>query len=295
MKEQDHCTPGLCPGTTENGATVSIDCDPTTIRSSSSNAPCRGRRLRGHDASLATGRQKHRWPPWLAVGCGIVCALGGVDAGEEPQRARDGSVRGGECGGTGVHWPPGRPPSPDSGSFQYRPGLCGLGPGRGRGDQCVDAPCGQRLWLCRCQHPLVRYHGAGVAYWVSQRTRDLTGVGAALWPRPGEAQNPRGGGGRYGPRPGADDPQDGQRTPSICQGQTGQAPGVDALAHRGGPVDRADTPAGPGARRASRPGDATRRDHAEDDARGGQAASSRRSCSGSPPAWWPRAKLCMSV
>src|SRR5512145_504870 len=29
---------------------------------------------RGHDASLAAGRQKHRWPPWLGVGCGLVCA-----------------------------------------------------------------------------------------------------------------------------------------------------------------------------------------------------------------------------
>ena len=32
----------------------------------------------------------------------------------------------------------------------------------------------------------------------------------------------------------------------LCQGHTGQAPGVDAFTHRGGAVDRADTPAGPG-------------------------------------------------
>ena len=231
-----------------------------------------GRPLRGHAASLAARWQKHRWPPWLAVGCGLVRALGGVDAGEAPQRARDGSVCVGECGGTGVHWPPSRPQSPDSGSFQYRPGLCGLGHGRARGGQCVAAPGGPRLWLCRCQHPVVRYHGAGVTYWVSQRTRDLTGVGAALWPRPGEAQNPGGGGSRYGPGTGADDPQDSQRTPPLCQGHTGQAPGVDAFTHRGGAVDRADTPAGPGAWLASRPGDATRSDHTADHARGGQAA-----------------------
>ena len=49
-----------------------------------------------------------------------------------------------------------------------------------------------------------------------------------------QAQNPRGGGSRYGPRAGADDPPVGQRTPPVYQGQTGQAPGVDALAHRGG-------------------------------------------------------------
>ena len=28
MKEQEHCTPGLCPGTTENGAIVSIAVNP---------------------------------------------------------------------------------------------------------------------------------------------------------------------------------------------------------------------------------------------------------------------------
>ena len=134
-----------------------------------------GRPLRGHAASLATRWQTHRGPPWLAVGCGLVRALGGIDAGEAPQRARDGSVGVGECGGTGVHWPPSRPQSPDAGSFQYRPGLCGLGHGRARGGQCVAAPGGPRLGLCRCQHPVVRYHGAGVTYWVSQRTRDLRG------------------------------------------------------------------------------------------------------------------------
>ena len=28
MKEQDHCTPGLCPGTTANGAIVSVAVNP---------------------------------------------------------------------------------------------------------------------------------------------------------------------------------------------------------------------------------------------------------------------------
>src|SRR5919202_3060763 len=233
-----------------------------------------GRARRGHGASLAAGRQKHRSPPWLALGCSLVCLLGGVDAGEASQRTRDGSVRGGECGGTGVPWPPRRPPPADSGSFQYRPSLHGLGPGRDRGGQCVDPPCGPQPRLCRCQSPLVRYYGPGVAHRVSQRTWDLAGVGAALWPRPDETQNPRGGGGRCGTHTGADDPQDGQRTPSVCQEQTGQAPGVDALAHRGGAVDRADTSAGPGARRASRPCDATRPDHTDDHARGGQGPHS---------------------
>src|ERR671922_1650641 len=68
-----------------------------------------GRAHRGHEASLAAGRQKHRSPPWLTLGCGIVCPLGGVDAGEAPQRTRDGSVRVGECRGPDIYWPPGRP------------------------------------------------------------------------------------------------------------------------------------------------------------------------------------------
>jgi hypothetical protein len=251
---------------------------------------------RGHGASLAAGRQKHRSPPGLTLGCGLVCPLGGVDAGEAPQRTRNGSVRVGECRGPDIYWPPGRPHPPDSRSFQHCPGLCGPGQRWGGGDQWVDPACGPRLWLCRCPPPLVRYHGTGVAYWVSQRTRDLAGLGPALWSRPGEAQNPRGGGGRCCTGAGADNPQDGQRTPSVGQGHTGQAPGVDALAHRGGPVGRADTPTGPGARRASRPCDAARPDHAEDDARGGQAP---RAADGavdqSPRESSPRAKSCMPV
>ena len=43
--------------------------------------------------------------------------------------------------------------------------------------------------------------------------------GAALWPRPGEAQNPGGGGSRCGPGTGADDPQDSQRTPLFALGK----------------------------------------------------------------------------
>ena len=270
MEEQGDCTSGVCPGASANGETVSIYVPLNHPLLQLKRALPVGRARRGHGASLAAGRQKHRSPPWLTLGCSIVCPLGGVDAGEAPQRTRDGSVRVGECRGTDIYGPPGRAQPPDAGSFQHRPGLCGLRQGRARRDQCLAAPCGPRLWVCRCAHPLVRYHGAGVAYGVSQRTRDLAGLGPALWSRPGEAQNPRGVGGRSSTRAGADNPQDGQRTPSVCQGQTGKAPGVDALAHRGGPVGRADTPAGAGARRASRPCDAARPDHAEDEARGGQ-------------------------
>jgi len=53
--------------------------------------------------------------------------------------------------------------------------------------------------------------------------RALAGVGPAQWLRPVEAQNPRGVGGRYGTRAGADDPPDDQSTPSGCQEQPGKA------------------------------------------------------------------------
>src|SRR6266511_3004770 len=74
------------------------------------------------------------------------------------------------------------------------------------------------------------------------------------------------------PRAGPDDPQVGQRTPPVCQGQTGKASGLDAPAHRGGPVGGADAVDGPAAWREPRAHDARRRHHAEDDARGSQAA-----------------------
>src|SRR5262249_4521535 len=67
-----------------------------------------GGAVRDHDASLATSGQKHRWPPWLTMECRLVCALGGVDAGEASPRTRHGSVRGRKCRGAGVYWVPGR-------------------------------------------------------------------------------------------------------------------------------------------------------------------------------------------
>src|SRR5215470_19458673 len=74
-----------------------------------------GGAVRGHDAPLATSGQKHRWPPWLAVGCVLVRALDRVDGGEKTPRTRLGSVRGRKCRGAGVHWAPGRSPPADSG------------------------------------------------------------------------------------------------------------------------------------------------------------------------------------
>ena len=175
MKEQGHGTPGVCPGTSAHGVTVAlyVHCNHPLLqlkRALPWDALFEVMRRHWQRAGKNTdGRPGLPWDVALYVPLVVLRLV------KPPQRARDGSVGVGECGGTGVHWPPSRPQSPDSGSFQYRPGLCGLGHGRVRGGQGVAAPGGPRRWLCRCQHPVVRYHGAGVTYWVSPRTRELTG------------------------------------------------------------------------------------------------------------------------
>src|SRR6266851_5182277 len=181
-----------------------------------------GRPLRGHGTPWAAGGQKHRGPAWLALGYGVVCAVGGVHAGE--------------------------------------------------GDQRLDPACGHRLWLCRSEPALVRYHRAGVAHWVSQRTGDVAWWGTALWPSPAEAHNPCGAGGRHGAGSGRDDPQIGQRTPPLCQGQAREASGVDPSPHRGGPVGRGHQAHGRTAEAEPRSCHTKCQSDAWGDARGGQAA-----------------------
>src|SRR4029453_15678953 len=66
---------------------------------------------RGHDASLAPGRQKRRWSPRLNLGCRVVCALDGLNGREKSARPRSGSLRGRKCRGTGIHWAQ-KPPPP---------------------------------------------------------------------------------------------------------------------------------------------------------------------------------------
>src|SRR6266702_882822 len=231
-----------------------------------------GHPLRGHGTPLAAGGQKHRGPAWLALGYGVVCALGGVDAGEADQLTRDGSVSGRECCGAGVHRATGRSLAADSGPCQHCASVCRAGQGGGGRDQYVDPACGHRLWLCRSEPALVRYHSAGVTHWVSQRTGDFARLGTALWPRPAEAQNPCGAGGRHGAGSGRDDPQIGQRTPPLCQGQAREASGVDPSPHRGGPVGRVHQADGRTAEAEPRSRHTKCQSDAWGDARGGQAA-----------------------
>src|SRR2546425_6179367 len=234
--------------------------------------PAVGGSLRGDDAPLAAGRQKYRWPPWLGLGCHVVCALGGVDAGEAPQRTRHGVVSGRECRGAGVHWATGRPQAADSGPLQPCPGVHCPRQGRRRGDQCADSQGCPGLWLCRCPYPLVRHHGSGVAHRLSQRTGHFAGCGTALWQSLSEAHKAWGGRGRQGARTGADDPQIGQRTPSLCQEQGRKASGVDTPSDGGRSVDRTNPSHGGATCAEPRSCDPTRHGDAWGHARGSQAA-----------------------
>src|SRR5688572_9161435 len=47
---------------------------------------------RGHDAPLAPQRQKCRWWAGIALGCLLICALGGADADQGLRFASDGSL-----------------------------------------------------------------------------------------------------------------------------------------------------------------------------------------------------------
>src|SRR5712691_3737342 len=231
-----------------------------------------GRPLRGHGTPLAAGGQKPRGPAWLALGYGVVCAVGGVHAGEAAQLTRDGSVSGRACRGARVHRATGRSLAADAGPCQHGARVCRAGQGGGGRDQRLAPACGHRRWLCRSEPALVRYHRAGVAHWVSQRTGDVAWVGPALWPSPAEAHNPCGAGGRQGAGSGRDDPQIGQRTPPLCQGQAREASGVDPSPHRGGPVGRVHQAHGRTAEAEPRSCHTKCQSDAWGDARGGQAA-----------------------
>ena len=63
-----------------------------------------GRDHRDDDAALAPARQKRRGRSGLALGCLLVCALGGADADQGLGLAPDGSLCGRARGGAGVHW-----------------------------------------------------------------------------------------------------------------------------------------------------------------------------------------------
>src|SRR5262245_39781025 len=227
---------------------------------------------RGHDTPLAPPRQKRRWGARVALGCLLVCTFGCAHADQGLRFAPDGSVRMRERGGACLYWTSRRCPGADSRSLQYRAGLCGVGQSGDRRTQPPGDQGGAALWLCRRAGALGRYHGAGTAHWVSQRTGDLTGAGPTLWPGLDPDDQARDAGTRKRSGAGTDHLALGQRTPPLYLGQGSQARGPDADIERGGHVDCANTSAGRAARDECGSGDAECALAATGDARGDQAA-----------------------
>src|SRR5918999_1315006 len=61
--------------------------------------PALGSDQRSDDASLARPWQKRRWWTWVALGCLLICALGGAHADQAFRFAPDGGLPGRERGG----------------------------------------------------------------------------------------------------------------------------------------------------------------------------------------------------
>src|SRR5215210_3476438 len=56
----------------------------------------------GDDQTLARRWQEPRWWAWIAVACGLVCAIAGLDVGRDFALAADGEASQRECGGAAV-------------------------------------------------------------------------------------------------------------------------------------------------------------------------------------------------
>ena len=227
MKAGSHSMPEVCG---EASATHSARPDRSVTLPSAAAAQAGvalGGHHRGDDAALASKWQKRRWWAGFALGCVLICTVGGADADQGLRFASDGSVCGRERGGAGVHWTSPRGQGSDSRPLQHRPGLCGSGQSGDRRGQPLGAPGGASLWLCRRGEFVGRHHGAGTPHWLSQRTGHLAGAGPTLWPRLDAVEKARRSGTRQRPGSGADDLALGQRTSPVYHGQSGQTPGVD--------------------------------------------------------------------
>src|SRR6266550_1824127 len=130
---------------------------------------------------------------------------------------------------------------------------------------------GAPLWLCRRGKSVGRYHGPGVAHWLSQRTGYFAGAGPTLWPGLDPDATARDCGTRQRSGSGADDLALRQRTPSFYLGQSGQTPGVDPDIERGRRADGANASAAPASGDQCGRGDSACALAADGDARGDQA------------------------
>src|SRR5262249_19340696 len=169
--------------------------------------------------TLAQGRQKRRWWPWIALAYGFVCALIGLDECQDARLAADGERPGGECRLAGVCRSGGSTLPARAGSLEYCAGARGAGSGRLAGGQRVDCQpgCAAGLWTAR--DIVFRHDGPGAGDRLSTRGRDSQGGGATSLSRLGEIEREAIARHRGGERKGKRDVEDRQTVPSLRQEQ----------------------------------------------------------------------------
>src|SRR5215813_27926 len=134
---------------------------------------------RGNGSTLASGRQERGWGAWAKVACGVVCAGGGLDVGQDLARASNGRIPERERGGAAVLWAERAARVAGARPFQSRTSLGGVGNGRGGGSQPVGNQTSARAWLYEPRAPLLGHHGTRTADRLSARTRDSQRTGRA--------------------------------------------------------------------------------------------------------------------
>ena len=214
MKEQGHCTPGVCPGTSAHGVTVSlyVHCNHPLLQLKRARRGTPSRSCGVIGSALAK-------TPMAALACRGMwpCTRSlGADAGEALNaRAMEAYVSEGR-GGTGVHWPPSRPQSPDS-IIPISPGP--MRPWARRASRRHNALLLQVAQDCGFADASILSSDTTAQELPIGHPNDPDLTGAQRCGRALAQLKTRGGGSRYGPGTGADDPQDSQRTPPLAKGK----------------------------------------------------------------------------
>jgi len=157
-----------------------------------------------HGRGLAQGKQKHRWKTWAVVASLIVCAVVGIDVGQEVRLKADGALSGRECGGASFSLQARRSHPPDSGSLLHCTCHGGFGCRGGTTGQRPDLAAGRKVRFCRPRSSVRRHDGAGVANRLSKRTRDTAWFSPTLLEGI-SATGPKGGCRRRGNHPTSQD------------------------------------------------------------------------------------------